>query len=73
MTLSAAEQSFLARQPLGHLSTVGRDGVPQVKPVGFTYNPVTGTIQTKMSYVLQVDDLYVGCGVYKRLIERKTT
>jgi len=44
MTLSAAEQSFLARQPLGHLSTVGRDGVPQVKPVGFTYNPDTGTI-----------------------------
>jgi pyridoxamine 5'-phosphate oxidase family protein len=44
MTLSTTEQSFLARQPLGHLSTVGRDGVPQVKPVGFTYNADTGTI-----------------------------
>ena len=28
-------------------------------------NPVNGSIQTKMSYVTQVDDLYVGCGVYK--------
>jgi methyl-accepting chemotaxis protein len=31
-------------------------------------NPVTGVVQTKMSYVLQVDDLYVGCGVYKNLV-----
>jgi methyl-accepting chemotaxis protein len=30
-------------------------------------NPQTGTVQTKMSYVTQVDDLYVGCGVYKSL------
>ena len=28
-------------------------------------NPQTGRVQTKMSYVTQVDDLYVGCGVYK--------
>ena len=28
-------------------------------------NPVTGAVQTKMSYVVKVDDLYVGCGVYK--------
>jgi methyl-accepting chemotaxis protein len=28
-------------------------------------NPVTGAIQAKMSYVVKVDDLYVGCGVYK--------
>ena len=28
-------------------------------------NPTTGHIQTKMSYVMKVDDLYVGCGVYK--------
>jgi len=44
MTLIAAEQSFLARQPRGHLSTVGRDGVPQVKPVGFIYDADTETI-----------------------------
>lgn len=31
-------------------------------------NPTTGVVQTKMSYVLQVDDLYVGCGVYKNLV-----
>jgi methyl-accepting chemotaxis protein len=28
-------------------------------------NPVSGVIQTKMSYVTKVDSLYVGCGVYK--------
>ena len=28
-------------------------------------NPATGAVQTKMSYVTKVDDLYVGCGVYK--------
>jgi methyl-accepting chemotaxis protein len=31
-------------------------------------NPSTGTVQTKMSYVQQIDDLYVGCGVYKNLV-----
>jgi len=31
-------------------------------------NPATGKVQTKMSYVQQVDGLYVGCGVYKNLV-----
>jgi signal transduction histidine kinase len=31
-------------------------------------NPLTGKVQTKMSYVTQVDDLYVGCGVYKSAV-----
>ena len=31
-------------------------------------NPATGTVQTKMSYVQQVDDVFVGCGVYKNLV-----
>jgi methyl-accepting chemotaxis protein len=31
-------------------------------------NPTTGQVQTKMSYVLSVDDFYVGCGVYKNLV-----
>lgn len=44
MTFTDAEQRFLARQPLGHLATVGPDGAPQVKPVDFTYNPDLGTI-----------------------------
>lgn len=32
-------------------------------------NPTTGRVQTKMSYVSQVDDIYVGCGVYKNLVQ----
>ena len=43
-TLTGAEQRFRARQPRGHLATVGPDGVPQVKPLGFTYNAALGTI-----------------------------
>lgn len=30
-------------------------------------NPTNGRVQTKMSFVQQVDDLFVGCGVYKNL------
>lgn len=30
-------------------------------------NPSTGRVQTKMSFVQQVDDVFVGCGVYKNL------
>ena len=30
-------------------------------------NPTTGRVQTKMSFVLQLDDFYIGCGVYKAL------
>ena len=33
-------------------------------------NPVTGAIQGKMSYVVKVDGLYVGCGVYKTVAAR---
>ena len=31
-------------------------------------NPATGKVQTKLSFVQQVDDVYVGCGVYKSLV-----
>ena len=34
-------------------------------------NPANGSIQTKMSYVQQVDGLYLGCGVYKHLMLAK--
>jgi pyridoxamine 5'-phosphate oxidase family protein len=44
MSLTDAEQRFLARQPRGHLATVGPDGIPQVKPLGFSYNAAFGTI-----------------------------
>jgi pyridoxamine 5'-phosphate oxidase family protein len=44
MTLNEAEQRFLTAQQHGRLATVGPDGTPQVKPVGFSYNPGLGTI-----------------------------
>lgn len=31
-------------------------------------NPATGLVQTKMSFVQRVDDMFVGCGVYKSLV-----
>ncbi len=31
-------------------------------------NPASGKVQTKMSYVCLLDDLYLGCGVYKSLV-----
>lgn len=51
MTLTDAEQRFLARQPRGHLATVGPDGVPQVKPLGFSYNAALGTIDIAGMYM----------------------
>jgi methyl-accepting chemotaxis protein len=30
-------------------------------------NPATGHIQTKMSYVMSIDEVFLGCGVYKDL------
>jgi pyridoxamine 5'-phosphate oxidase family protein len=44
MTLTDAEQRFLTRQTRGHLSTIGPDGSPQVKPLGFAYNTALSTI-----------------------------
>jgi methyl-accepting chemotaxis protein len=31
-------------------------------------NPTTGAVQTKMSYVQEMDGLYLGCGVYMNLV-----
>jgi pyridoxamine 5'-phosphate oxidase family protein len=44
MTFTKAEELFLAGQPRGHLATLGANGIPQVKPLGFTLNPTLGTI-----------------------------
>jgi pyridoxamine 5'-phosphate oxidase family protein len=44
MILTDAEQRFLSRQPRGRLATIGPDGTPQVKPLGFTWNAPLGTI-----------------------------
>ena len=34
-------------------------------------NPANGSIQAKMSYVVKIDELYVGCGVYKTAAARQ--
>jgi pyridoxamine 5'-phosphate oxidase family protein len=39
-----AELAYLAEQPLGRLATIGPDGAPQVRPVGFRVDPATGDI-----------------------------
>jgi pyridoxamine 5'-phosphate oxidase family protein len=44
MTFTDAETAYLASERLGRLATTGPDGSPQVKPVGFRYNPGLGTI-----------------------------
>jgi pyridoxamine 5'-phosphate oxidase family protein len=44
MALTEAERRFLAGQQHGRLATIAPDGTPQVKPVGFSYNPDLGTI-----------------------------
>ena len=41
---SAAELAYLDEQPLGRLATIGPDGAPQVRPVGFRVDPETGCI-----------------------------
>ncbi len=41
---SPDEIAYLQSQRLGRLATVGPDGQPHVVPVGFRYNPTTGTI-----------------------------
>ncbi len=46
-------------------------GQAQVEPGWVEYditNPATGRVQTKISYVQEVDGNYVGCGVYKNLV-----
>ena len=44
MTLTEAEQRFLAAQRHGRLATIAPDGIPQLKPVGFRYNQELATI-----------------------------
>jgi pyridoxamine 5'-phosphate oxidase family protein len=44
MALTDAEVDYLQTQQLGRLATIQPDGSPQVKPVGFRYNPGLGTI-----------------------------
>ena len=41
---SDAELTYLRGQRLARLATIGPDGAPQVRPVGFRVDPATGTI-----------------------------
>ena len=45
MTFTDAERAYLSAQPLGRLATVGADGTPAVRPLGFRLNE-DGTIDT---------------------------
>ncbi|MFC4072100.1 PPOX class F420-dependent oxidoreductase [Actinoplanes subglobosus] len=47
MTLTAQELEYLAGQRLGRLATAQPDGTLQVSPVGFAWNPETGTIDIR--------------------------
>jgi pyridoxamine 5'-phosphate oxidase family protein len=44
MTFTDTELQFLTRLSRGHLSTIGPDGSPQIKPLGFAYNAELGTL-----------------------------
>ena len=44
MELTTNEREYLATQPLGRLATLGPDGSPQSRPVGFFVNDELGTI-----------------------------
>ncbi|TCP57406.1 pyridoxamine 5'-phosphate oxidase family protein [Tamaricihabitans halophyticus] len=46
MIFSEAERNYLKTQQLGRMATVSRDGAPEVKAIGFTFDPETGTIDT---------------------------
>ncbi|HEY0811835.1 MAG TPA: PPOX class F420-dependent oxidoreductase [Pseudonocardia sp.] len=41
---SEAELAFLAAVRLARLATIGPDGAPQVRPVGFSVDATTGTV-----------------------------
>ena len=43
-TLTDGERAYLDSQPLGRLATRAPDGTLQNSPVGFAYDPQTGTI-----------------------------
>jgi PPOX class F420-dependent enzyme/OxyR family protein/uncharacterized protein (TIGR02246 family) len=44
MPLNDASKRYLVSQQRGRLATVGHDGAPQNKPVGYTYNTELGTV-----------------------------
>lgn len=47
MSFTESELAYLASQRLGRLATVQPDGTLQNSPVGYRYNPETGTIDIR--------------------------
>ena len=47
MSFTESELAYLASQRLGRLATAQPNGTLQVSPVGFQYNPDTGTIDIR--------------------------
>ncbi len=43
-TFTDAELTYLGSQQLARLATIGPDGAPQVRPVGFLVHPETGAV-----------------------------
>ncbi len=41
---SEVELAYLAERRLGRLATIGRNGLPHVVPLGWSYNPILDTI-----------------------------
>jgi pyridoxamine 5'-phosphate oxidase family protein len=82
---TSAELAYLSSQKLGRLATVGPDGAPQVRPVGFAVDAQTGAIDIggldnpatqKWRNVVRdgrvafvVDDLAPGGGWHPRALE----
>ncbi|MGV0810918.1 PPOX class F420-dependent oxidoreductase [Mycolicibacterium boenickei] len=44
MTFTPAELAYLREQPIGRLATIGRNGDPQIRPVGVHLGPDESTI-----------------------------
>jgi pyridoxamine 5'-phosphate oxidase family protein len=62
MTLDDASERYLASQSRGRLATVGPDGAPQNKPVGFVYNAELGTIDI-VGFSMELSAKYRNVGV----------
>jgi pyridoxamine 5'-phosphate oxidase family protein len=61
MALDEASLRYLTSQRHGRLATVGPDGVPQNKPVGFVYNGALGTIDI-VGYSMETSAKYRNIG-----------
>ena len=66
MTFTEAELTYLRDQPLGRLATVQKDGTLQVSPVGFSFNPDSGTIDIG-GYTMSTSQKYLNVAANGRV------